>query len=130
MRRLGAMLDGKRELVVGAPEVEARVKLGVEFRGAAECLTGTGVARTLARVMHDDDGDREAALEVAQVGEQWRDLGADVLVDAMQSHERVEDEQRGSGPSTSSVSASRCWSSRVSMRKVGAVRLSRCGGPG
>jgi len=45
-----------------------------------------------ARVVDEDDGDAVATLQLAQVGEQRGDLAADVFVDAMQPHERVEDE--------------------------------------
>ena len=34
-----------------------------------------------------------AALQVAQIGEQRRDFAAGVLVDAVQAHERIEDQQ-------------------------------------
>jgi hypothetical protein len=39
------------------------------------------------------DGDGAATLQFAQEGEQRRDVAADVLIDAMQAHERIEDEQ-------------------------------------
>ena len=39
------------------------------------------------------DGDGVATLQFAQEGEQRRDIAADILVDAMQAHERIEDEQ-------------------------------------
>lgn len=45
--------------------------------------------------MHEQDGEVEAALELAQVGEQRGDLARCVLVDAMQSDERIEDEELG-----------------------------------
>jgi hypothetical protein len=51
--------------------------------------------------MHDDYREREAALEITEVGEQRRDLGAQILVDAMQTDKGIEDEecgaQRGDG---------------------------------
>jgi hypothetical protein len=39
----------------------------VEFGRAAEGLSSPGPAGTLARVVHDDEGEAEAALEVAVV---------------------------------------------------------------
>ena len=39
------------------------------------------------------DGDGVAALQFAQEGEQRGDVAADILIDAMQAHERIEDEQ-------------------------------------
>ena len=49
----------------------------------------------LARVVDDDDGELVAALQLAQVGEQRRDLAGDVLVDAVQADEGIEDEEPG-----------------------------------
>jgi len=69
MRWRGAMLDGKREVVVGAAQVEGRVEPGVEFRRASQSLAGAGTPGALARVVHDEDRECEATLEVAQVGE-------------------------------------------------------------
>jgi hypothetical protein len=86
------MLDGEGELVVGATEVDGRVNPGMEFARLAERLPCAHATGTLACVMRDEDGEREATLEVAQAREQRRDLGADILVDAMQAHEGVEDE--------------------------------------
>jgi len=68
------MLDGEGEFVVGTAEVDGRVNPGVEFARPAERLTGAYAARALAGVMHDEDGEREAALEVAEVREQGSDL--------------------------------------------------------
>jgi len=44
-------------------------------------------------MMDDRDGDGMTTLQITQEGEQRRDLAADVLIDAMQAHERIEDEQ-------------------------------------
>ena len=44
-------------------------------------------------MMDDRDGDGMTALQVTQEGEQRRDLAADILVDAVQTHERIKDEQ-------------------------------------
>jgi hypothetical protein len=44
-------------------------------------------------VVDDEHGDGMASLQLAQVGEQRRDLAAGNLVDAVQPHERIEDEQ-------------------------------------
>jgi hypothetical protein len=43
--------------------------------------------------MDDEHGDGIASLQLAQVGEQRHDLADGVLVDAVQAHERIEDEQ-------------------------------------
>jgi hypothetical protein len=44
-------------------------------------------------VVDEYDRDGVTALEIAQEGEQWRDLAAGILVDAVQSDEGIEDEQ-------------------------------------
>ena len=44
-------------------------------------------------MMDEDDGCGMPPLQVAQIGEQWRDLAADVLVDLVEADEGVEDEQ-------------------------------------
>src|ERR1700732_5217933 len=41
----------------------------------------------------DRDGEGVTTLQVTQEGEQRRDIAADILVDAVQTHERIEDEQ-------------------------------------
>ena len=46
--------------------------------------------------MDEEHGGVKLALEIAQVREHRRDLGRGVLVDAMQAHEGIEHEQRGS----------------------------------
>lgn len=44
-------------------------------------------------MVHEYDGDVVAALELAQVREQRRDLAGLILVDPVQAHERIEDEE-------------------------------------
>src|SRR6201995_2653197 len=90
----GAMLDGQDDAVVTiAPQIEIGVAPGVELRRAAQGLAGADVARAFLGMMDDGDGERVAALEFAQEGEQRCALAAVVFVDAMQPDERVEDEQ-------------------------------------
>ena len=56
-------------------------------------------AAVLARVVDDDDGEVVGALQLAQVAEQGGHLAGLVLVDAMQAHEGIEQEQaRGLAP--------------------------------
>jgi hypothetical protein len=43
--------------------------------------------------MDDEHSDAISTLEYAQIGEQRGDLAAGVLVDAVQAHEGIEDEQ-------------------------------------
>jgi hypothetical protein len=56
-------------------------------------LAGADVAGAFAGMVDEDDGDGMPPLQVAQVGEQWRHLAADVLVDLVEADEGVEDEQ-------------------------------------
>src|SRR5262249_58891849 len=44
-------------------------------------------------MVDDEDGKGVAALQLAQVGEQGGDLAAGILVDPVQAHEGVEDQQ-------------------------------------
>jgi hypothetical protein len=43
--------------------------------------------------MDDDHGHGITALQLAQIGEQWCDFAAGILVDAMHAHERIEHQQ-------------------------------------
>ena len=90
----GAMLDGQDDAIVAvAAEIEVGIAPGVELRRSAQGLTGADGARTLSGMVDDRDGDGVATLQFTQEGEQWRDIAADILIDAMQTHERIEDEQ-------------------------------------
>ena len=90
----GAMLDGQNDAVVTvAAEIEVGIAPGVELRRSAQGLTGADGAGALFGMMDERDGDGVAALQFAQEGEQRRDVAADILIDAMQAHERIEDEQ-------------------------------------
>ena len=44
-------------------------------------------------MMDENDGDGMPPLQVPQIGEQWRHLAADVLIDLMEADEGVKDEQ-------------------------------------
>jgi hypothetical protein len=89
-----AMLDGQDDAVVGvAAEIEVRIAPGVELRRSAQSLTGADGAGSLPGMMDDRDGDGVTTLQVTQEGEQRRDLAADILIDAAQAHERIEDER-------------------------------------
>jgi hypothetical protein len=94
-RGRGAMFDGQAQRVAPAAQIEIRVAPRAEFGGAAERLAGPGMGRSLARVVDEEHGGVEAALEIVQVREHRRDLGRSVLVDAMEPHERIEHQQGG-----------------------------------
>ena len=88
------MLDGQDDAIVTvAPEIEVGIAPGVEFGRSAQGLTGADGAGALSGVVDDGDGDGVAPLQFAQEGEQRGDVAADILIDAMQAHERIEDQQ-------------------------------------
>ena len=89
------MLDGQRQLLAVATQIEVAVAPGMELGGAAQGLAGADASSALPGVVHDEHGDAVPTLQLAQIGEQRRDLAAGVLVDAVQPHERIEDEQTG-----------------------------------
>jgi len=91
----GAVLDREQEPFVVSSEVEIGVSPGVELGASPERLAGAQVGCAFFRVMDEDDGERVAALKLAEKGEQRGDLGGEVLVDAMEPDERIEDEQAG-----------------------------------
>jgi hypothetical protein len=75
----------------------------MELRRSAQGLTGTDGACALFSVVDDGDGDGVVPLQFAREGEQRGDIAADILVDAMQAHERIEDEQARLQPSNGLV---------------------------
>src|SRR6202163_4858023 len=72
---------------------EVGIAPGMELRGAAQRLTGADAATALLGVMDDEHGNVMPALQLAQVGEQRGDFAAGVFVDAVETYERIEDEQ-------------------------------------
>ncbi len=88
------MLDRQDDAVVTvAAEVEVGIAPGVEFGRPAQRLTGTDGAGALSGVVDDGHGDGVTPLQLAQEGEQRGDLAADILIDAMRPHERIEHQQ-------------------------------------
>ena len=63
----------------------------------------------LAGVMHEDDGEVELPLQIAYARQQLRDLGGVVLIDRVQSDQRIE-EQYSCGRSRRAVSYNRARS--------------------
>ena len=51
----------------------------MEFGGAAQGLAGADAAGALLGMMDDDDGDAVSSLQLAQIGEQGRDLGTSTM---------------------------------------------------
>lgn len=75
-----------------AAQVEVGIAPGVQLGGAAQGLAGTGVGCALLGVVDQQDSGFEAALQLAQEGEQGRDIGGGVFIDAVQADEGIEDE--------------------------------------
>jgi hypothetical protein len=65
----------------------------MELGRAAQGLPAALVGGALAGMMDERDSGMEVTLQVAQVGEEWSDLGGGVFVDAMQASEGVKHEQ-------------------------------------
>src|SRR5580658_10493758 len=89
----GAMLDGERQGALLSAQIEVGITPGVEIAGAAKILACLPAAAILACVVDDEDGEIEVALQGTQVAEHGGDLSGVVLVDAVQAHEGIEDEQ-------------------------------------
>lgn len=92
--RGGAMLDGEGQAVLRAAEIEVTVPPCVELGGAAKCLSGA-CGGGFAGMVDENDSGAQAALELAEEVEEWGDLGRGILVDAMETDERIEHEEPG-----------------------------------
>ena len=93
----GAMLDGHEDLPVSPAQVQIGVAPGVQLAASAQGLARPGGA-ALSRMVDQQHGGLEAALDVAQEAEDWGDLGDGVLVDAVQADQGVEDHEAGPDP--------------------------------
>ena len=87
------MLDDELERRAPAREIEVRVAPGVKLGGAAQGLAAAGGGGALLGVVDEEDGEVVETVELAQEGEQGGDVAGGVLVDAVQSHERVEHQE-------------------------------------
>src|SRR5215471_9390237 len=87
------MLDCEGEIIAIAAQIEVAISPGMELGGPAQRLTGARASSTLFGMVDDEDGEAIAALQLAQVGKQRGDFAAGVLVDAVQPHEGIENEQ-------------------------------------
>ncbi len=90
--RGGTVLGGEQELLAVTAQGEGGIDPGEEVSGAAQALAAGGAA-VLAGVVDDHDGEVVGALQLAQVAEDGGDVAGLVLVDAVESHEGVEQEQ-------------------------------------
>jgi hypothetical protein len=89
-----SVFEREHEASVVAEEVGVRVAEGVEVGGSAERLARLRAA-LLADVVDEDDGDAVGALELAEIGEEAGHFLSVVLVQGMEAHEWVEEEQAG-----------------------------------
>jgi len=90
----GAVLDGEEKGVLLTPDVEVGIAPCVEVAASAERLAGLRASAAIfACMMHDEDGDVVLALQRTEVAEQRGDLTGVVLVDAVQAHEGIKDEE-------------------------------------
>jgi hypothetical protein len=62
-----AMLDGQRQLLAVATQIEVAVAPGVELGGAAQGLAGADASSALPGVVHDEHGDAAPTLQLAQL---------------------------------------------------------------
>jgi hypothetical protein len=92
-RRRSAMFDGEVKLAARTTKVQVRVTPGMELGRAAQRLTCAHAARGFASVMHDEHGELMLSLQGTKVREQRCHFAAGVLVDAVQTNERIEDQK-------------------------------------
>jgi hypothetical protein len=92
LRRLrGAVLERQHQPVTVARQVSVRVAKRVQIRAATQGLPGLG-AVLLAGVVHEHDGQIERPLQLPQEAQEPGDVRRAVLIQTMQSHERIEDQ--------------------------------------
>jgi hypothetical protein len=93
----GAMFEREPESFsfgARADEVGGMVGPGMEIAGASKGLSEMG-PDGFAHVVDEDDGHVVPSLQLAQVPEQSRDICRTILVEPMESYQRVEQEEPG-----------------------------------
>jgi hypothetical protein len=83
------VFDGEPELIAASAEMQQGIRPSKEVGAAAECLAGIE-CRILPRVMYQQDGQSKGTGQLAQSGEDGRDLGGIVLIDSLQTHVGIE----------------------------------------
>jgi len=83
MRGGGAMLDGKLELITATVEIEIGIAPAMQIAGTAEGLAGPVFAGGFSGMVDKQHGHMEAALKVAEEGEDGGDLAGMVFVDGV-----------------------------------------------
>jgi hypothetical protein len=87
------MFGGQGQLLAAAAQVEIGVAPTVQFTGTTEGLPGAAGMGVFAGMVNQEHGQVELALQLAQEGEQARDLGRIVFINAMEPNEGIEDQQ-------------------------------------
>lgn len=87
--RSGAVFHGQAQAVVVAAQVQGAVGEGPQIPGAADCLAIEGSV-CFAGMVHDDDGDVAAFLQVAETGEKSRDLLCVIFIDIVEPDQGIE----------------------------------------
>jgi hypothetical protein len=91
-----AMFDGEGETLCGSPsKIEIGVTPGMKLGRPAKRLPGSKRVSALFRVVNDHDRRVVGALEIPELGEKRCDLSRRVLVDPVETHEGVKDDEPG-----------------------------------
>ena len=108
----------------------------MELGRSTQRLPRAQAATAFFGMMHEQDCETMASLQFSQIGQERSDLAAGVLVDPVQPHERVQDQQPGRKIrdgllETSAVAVSTCSPAGVSESSVsdGAAIISDVGSP-
>ena len=89
------MFDAQIQMWAVTAQIEVGVPPGVEFGRPPERLATTFMGGAFAGMVHQHYRSAVVALQAAQISEQWGDLGSEVLVDTVETNQRVEHKQFG-----------------------------------
>jgi hypothetical protein len=89
------MFDIQIQMWAVTAQVQVGVPPGVEFGRSPERLATPFMGGSFASMVHQYYGSAVVALQAAQISEQWGDLGSEVLIDTMQTNQRIEHKQFG-----------------------------------
>ena len=90
--RCGAMFDAQAEVLLFFAQIQVGIAPGMQVGAASQCLSGA-LGGGFAGVMDDSHCGMEAPLQVSQRIEDGGDFSGDVFIDAVQSGQRVQDQQ-------------------------------------
>src|SRR5213593_984374 len=91
-RRCGAMLRSQDELLLAAAQEQVAVAPGMQIAGAAQGLA-VDRAALLAQMMDKHERELIAALQEPELGQEPGHLVGRVLVNAVQPHQGIEDQE-------------------------------------